>query len=52
MSATMKSFRSYDHDIFTIDMTKTALNAFDDKRYIEDDGIHTLAYGHYLLDKK
>ena len=49
MDASMKTFRSFEHEIYTIDQTKMALNAFDDKRYIEDDGIHTLAYGHYLL---
>ena len=27
------------------------LSAFDDKRYILDDGIHTLAYGHKDIPK-
>ena len=30
----------------TFSIDKTSLSAFDDKRYILSDGIHTLAYGH------
>jgi len=39
-------FRSQNHTVQTIEITKTCLNAFDDKRYILDDGVGTLAYGH------
>jgi len=42
-------FRSTNHVINTVEMTKLCLCAFDDKRYILDNGIHTLAYGHYSL---
>ena len=38
--------RSYDHDIFSEEVNKIALSAADDKRYILDDGIHTLAWWH------
>ena len=31
----------------TVEKLKIELTAFDDKRYILDDGIHTLPYGHY-----
>ena len=43
----MKTFRSYDHRINTISQNKQALSRFDDKRWILDDGISTLAHGHY-----
>ena len=45
----MNVFRSYHHDIYTEEVNKVALSAEDDKRIIMDDGIHTLAYGHYKI---
>jgi len=30
--------------------TKLCLSAINDKRYILDDGVHTLAYGHHSLN--
>lgn len=45
----MNVIRSHYHDIFTEEINKVALSADDDKRVIMDDGIHTLAYGHYLM---
>ena len=47
----MNVFRSYHHVIYTEEINKIALSADDDKRIILDDGIHTLAYGHYALTK-
>ena len=44
-----RGFRSKNHVVRTLEMTKICLSAFDDKRYILDDGMHTLAYGHYSL---
>jgi len=41
-----RTFRSKNHTVQTVEINKTCLNAFDDKRYILDDGIATLAYGH------
>ena len=41
--------RSYDHDIFSEEVNKIALSAADDKRYILDDGIHTLAWWHHRI---
>ena len=38
--------RSYDHDMFSEEVNKIALSAADDKRYILNDGIHTLAWWH------
>ena len=37
------------HIIYTFATSKRALCAFDDKRYLCHDGIHTLAFGHYNL---
>jgi hypothetical protein len=45
----MNVFRSHHHDIYTEEVNKVALSADDDKRVIMDDGIHTLAYGHYKV---
>ena len=42
-------FRSRDHHLFTENMTKIALSAMDDKRIILENGIDTLALGHYKL---
>jgi hypothetical protein len=36
-------------NVYTIEQTKVALNNFDDKRYILDDGYTTLAHGHYRI---
>jgi hypothetical protein len=49
-SRTMNVIRSRGHEIYTETLNKVALSADDDKRIIRDDGIHTLAYGHYLLN--
>jgi len=44
--ATFRNFRSIRHSVYTMELTKTCLSAFDDKRFILSDGISTLAYGH------
>ena len=41
--------RSYDHEVYTEEVNKIALSAQDDKRYILNDGVHTLAWGHYKI---
>ena len=41
--------RSYEHEVFAEEINKIALSALDDKRYILNDGIHTLAWGHYKI---
>ena len=38
--------KSRDHSISTYHMTKIALTAFDTKRWILEDNVHTLAHGH------
>lgn len=43
------SIRSYKHQIKTIKSNKLTFNNHDDKRFILDDRIHTLAQVHYHL---
>ena len=45
-SRAMTTLRSHQHHIYCETTLKTALSPFDSKRYILDDGIHTLPYGH------
>ena len=42
----MKSIQSVLHEICTYDINKISLSCFDDKRYVLDDGINTLASFH------
>ena len=43
----MNIFRSRLHDVYTEEVNKIALSANDDKRVILEDGIHTMAHGHF-----
>ncbi|XP_078335323.1 uncharacterized protein LOC144626188 [Crassostrea virginica] len=45
----MVTFRSFNHQLFTLVLNKTGLSPYDDKRYILSDGIHTLAHGHHRI---
>ena len=45
----MNIIQSNCHEIYTEKINKTALSSDDDKRVINADGIHTLAYGHTNL---
>ena len=42
----MKRIQSKLHEIGTYDVCKISLSCFDDKRYVLDDGVNTLAYFH------
>ena len=42
----MKRIQSKKHKFGTCEINKTSLSCFDDKRYVLDDGIRTLAYFH------
>ncbi len=44
---TMNTIRSRQHNVGSERINKTALSAYDDKRIILEDGIHTLAIGHH-----
>ena len=45
----MNSIRSQKHVIYSIRQNKKTLSAYDDKRYMLEDGITTIPYGHYSL---
>jgi len=47
-----RTFQSKNHVLQTVEITKSCLNAFDDKRYILDDGVTTLAYGHCKIGRE
>ena len=47
--ARMNQIRSENHQLYTVTLNKTSLSPYDDKRYILEDGITTLAYGHYKI---
>ena len=42
----IKRILSEKHSVGTYDINKISLSCFDDKMYILNDGINTLAYGH------
>ena len=42
----MKGIKPFNHKMYTCESNKTSLSAYDDKRYILDDRINTLPYGH------
>ena len=47
MQVNMNVIRSDHHKIFSYGLKKIGLSAYDDKRYICDDGISTRAHGHF-----
>ena len=47
----MSGIKSFNHRMYTYESNKISLSAFDHKRYILDDGINTLAYGHKDIPK-
>ena len=47
MYSRMKVIRSQKHRVYTMDINKISLSAFDDKRYLLEDGISSYAYGHF-----
>ena len=48
----MKRIQAKKHKIGTYEIDKISLSCFDDKRYVLDDGIHTLAYFHKDCNNK
>jgi hypothetical protein len=49
--ANFVAFRSRGHTVQTVNFDRVCLSAYDDKRHVLDNGIDTLAYGHYSLRK-
>ena len=45
----MKILRSEGHEMYGMIMNNISISAFNTKRWIADDGIQTLAYGHFRL---
>ena len=45
----MNMIRSHRHEVYTEEVNKIALCSDDDKRHILEDGVHTLALGHYRI---
>ena len=45
----MNVIRSHMHEVYTEEVNKKALCPCNDKRYILEDGVHTLALGHYRI---
>ena len=47
----MKRIQSKKHKLGTSEINKKSLSCFDDKRFVLNDGIHTIAYFHRELKK-
>ena len=47
MCSNVKVIRSLKHRVFTIQVNKVSLSAFDDKRFLKKDGIKSFPYSHY-----
>ena len=45
----MKTIRSQRHQLGSYEINKVSLSCFDDKRYINDNGTSSYAYGHYKI---
>ena len=48
----MKRIQAKKHKIGTYEIEKMSLKCFDDKRFVLDDGVHTLACFHKDCNKK
>ena len=48
----MRRIQDKKHEIRTYKVDKISLSCFDGKRFVLDDGTHTLAYFHKDLQKK
>ena len=48
----MKRILAKKHKIGTYEIDKISLSCFDDKRYVLDDGVNTVAYFHKDCNKK
>src|SRR4051812_8950499 len=48
ISNKMNHLRSFNHNIHLIEVEKTSLSAFDNKRFFIENSFDTLPFGHYL----
>ena len=48
-SCDFRAFRSKRHRVVTHHLYKVCLSCVDDKRYLLEDSVHSLAYGHYAI---
>ena len=48
----MKRIQAKKHKTGTYEIDKISLSCFDDKKFVLDDGVHTLAYFHKDCNKK
>ena len=46
------TIRAYGHNLYNITQDRIGLSAYDDKRYILNDGVHTRALGHFLNESE
>ena len=51
INGTFKRINNQKFEISTMEQTKTVMTCTDNKRWICDDNVHTLAFGHYRLEK-
>jgi hypothetical protein len=49
-SVSFCAIRATNHKVSTLRMTKTGLCAYDDKRYVLNDNVRTLAHGHWRIE--
>ena len=49
-TVTFNQIKSVMHEILTLNAARTGLSPCHDKRYVLDDRISTLAFGHYVTD--
>ena len=49
MRAEMSMIRNENHQLYTVRVNKIGFSAFDDKRWILEDGVTTRAYGHWRI---
>jgi hypothetical protein len=52
MYSKMKVIRSNKHQLYTMEINKVSLSAYDDKRWIKGDGVSSYAYGHCEISKE
>ena len=47
----MNLIKSNAHQLYTVNISKTSLSSYDNKRYILDNGYDCLSYGHYKINE-